>query len=501
MKIYELIIGYGLVFFFVACSSKKSSFDFPIEVSSSHNIGHLVINGKSWPQNPDTTRVKTLIVGGGIAGLSAAYHLADSNYIICELADNFGGTSSSLSFNGQPFCQGAHYDVGYPDYYGSEVLKMLTELLIIEYDSTRHLWDFQDKQYFIKKDQESQSFKNGHLLEDILEPSIDADRFLDIITAFEDKMPLPTRLIKKEFHYLDTLSFKAFLLAKHPFQEEFLQCISYQLRDDYGAGAEEISALAGIHYYKCRPYYSTQLDYFSPPEGNAYFVDRIMKALPKENLISSRLVTNITPSNEKWITQTLDINNKTQEIIVADNIIYTGKKHALKYVCPEAAPKKPKTHYAPWVVVNFVVDGSLPGKGFWQNEFPLENSFLGFVDSRSQYGSSNKTILTAYFCFPENARKSLLNIDKNKSAYVDNALTHINAYFDTEISPQIDHAFIKVMGHAMPIAKPGYLFQDFNESRPFNNFVYAGVDNGRLPVLFEAVDSGIQAAELINTIH
>ena len=500
MKIYHLITGYLIVSLTICCSSNKNARDFETETHSDHNIGHLIVNGHTWPTSLDTTHIKTLIVGGGIAGLSAAYNLTDSNYLVCELADNFGGTSSSLAYNGETFCQGAHYDVGYPNHYGQEVIKMFSQLNIIGYDSTRRLWDFLDRQYFISKDQESLSFKNGNLVSDILEPSVETDRFYDIIGDYENKMPLPTRLVGDEFRYLDTLTFEKFLLSQHPFTDNFLKCVSYQLRDDYGAGAAEISALAGIHYYKCRPYYSVHLDYFSPPEGNAYFVDRIKNELPKNNLVSSRLISKIKPKNGKWIIQSLDIKNEQQVIISADNIIYTGKKHAIKYVCPEVVSAKLKTHYAPWVVINFIIDGAVPGEGYWQNEFPLETNFLGFVDSRSQYGSHDRTILTAYFCYPENARKSLISFKENQSDYIDTALTHINNYFGKDMSPQVEKAFVKVMGHAMPIAKPGYLFNDLNEHRPFDNFVYAGVDNGRLPVLFEAVDSGIQAAELINVL-
>ena len=49
------------------------------------------------------------------------------------------------------------------------------------------------------------------------------------------------------------------------------------------------------------------------------------------------------------------------------------------------------------------------------------------------------------------------------------------------------------MGHAMSIPKINNLFNDKNLHRSEPNMVYAGVDNSRLPLLFEALDSGIQA--------
>ena len=50
----------------------------------------------------------------------------------------------------------------------------------------------------------------------------------------------------------------------------------------------------------------------------------------------------------------------------------------------------------------------------------------------------------------------------------------------------------------MPVPKKGYLFNDRNEQTKKDNFLFAGVDNGRLPLMFEALDSGILAANLIN---
>lgn len=52
----------------------------------------------------------------------------------------------------------------------------------------------------------------------------------------------------------------------------------------------------------------------------------------------------------------------------------------------------------------------------------------------------------------------------------------------------------------MPIPKVNYLFDDQNRYRSEPGLVYAGVDNSRLPLLFEAMDSGIQAVKLLDQI-
>ena len=52
--------------------------------------------------------------------------------------------------------------------------------------------------------------------------------------------------------------------------------------DDYGSTADQVSALAGVHYYACRPYYTESVELFSPPQGNAYFVQKLLEVLSPE---------------------------------------------------------------------------------------------------------------------------------------------------------------------------------------------------------------------------
>jgi len=48
------------------------------------------------------------------------------------------------------------------------------------------------------------------------------------------------------------------------------------------------------------------------------------------------------------------------------------------------------------------------------------------------------------------------------------------------------------MGHAMSVPTPRFLFNDANDKG--TDLIYAGVDNGRLPLLYEAMDSGLMAS-------
>src|SRR5688572_29225031 len=64
-------------------------------VQDNSAIGHILRDG--FHMKPTTTiEIPVLIVGGGISGLSTAYHLQKNNspeYLLLEMADKHGGNS------------------------------------------------------------------------------------------------------------------------------------------------------------------------------------------------------------------------------------------------------------------------------------------------------------------------------------------------------------------------------------------------------------------------
>ncbi|MFN7097612.1 MAG: condensation domain-containing protein, partial [Gammaproteobacteria bacterium] len=81
--------------------------------------------------------------------------------------------------------------------------------------------------------------------------------------------------------------------------------------------------------------------------------------------------------------------------------------------------------------------------------------------------------------FPQNI------LEAQKKYWVQYTLQEIADYYHiptSELSAQVAHVFIQVMGHAMAIPTPNFLWQDLNEKRTDKRMVYAGADVGRLPL-------------------
>ena len=121
---------------------------------------------------------------------------------------------------------------------------------------------------------------------------------------------------------------------------------------------------------------------------------------------------------------------------------------------------------------------------------------LGFVDSSAQYSpEKGSQVLTVYYCFKPEEREMMSLIETRKEIFIDQTVDRLEHYFDKSLINRIEKIYITQMGHAMPIPIPGYLFVDANDFKSNANLTFAGVDNGRLPLLFEALDSGIVAVQ------
>ncbi len=481
-----------------SCDWSTPERDFPVTVYTDIHTGHLIFKSSTFPK-ADSITTETLIVGGGVAGLSAANALKGQDFLLCELSDDLGGTSSSMTTDGVTFAQGAHYDLGYPANYGKDGLELLKSLDIISYHPWKNTWSFKDEQYIIPNPRKNQCFQEGKMRPDVLEEGELKEQFQKLLRPYYNRMPMPTTLVAEDLRILNDITFFDLLDQNLELTPAFKRGLDYHMLDDWGGTTEQVSALAGIHYFTCRPYETQVVDLFSPPDGNGYFIKKLANNLPADRLLTRHLVKSIKAEGEGFVTEVVDIQAQSVREIKSSNVIYAGQKHALKYIMPDQYPFFEANTYAPWLVLNLILDNQLDKKGFWQNEMLMDDeTFMGFVDSDMQETSEREhRVLTAYYCLPPESRNDLKNVEANKQVITEKTVGYLNQYFDEDISGLIKEVHVKVMGHAMPIPKPGYLFADKNQNRLYANMTFAGVDNARLPLFFEAMDSGIQAAKLL----
>ncbi|MBX2841929.1 MAG: FAD-dependent oxidoreductase [Flammeovirgaceae bacterium] len=479
----------------------ENLFEFDIIFHSDMAVGHLVFESNQFPK-VKAESVEYLIVGAGIAGLSTAWNLRDKDILICELSDRIGGSSGSESFEGDVFCQGAHYELTYPKYFGEEAIEMLKELEIVKFNSLIDKWDFVDKKFLINPHLESQCFNGKDYFDELLPEGKTMQDFFDLINPFIGNFMLPSRLISSNHQHFNQITFYEFLNKSIDISSEFKEAIDYHMLDDFGGTSTEVSAIAGLYYYANRGYLTSETEIFSPPEGNFYFASKLEQKLPENSIRLNHLVKKISPNSRGFEVEVVDIKSKNIKTIETKNVVYTGQKHSLQHIMPSQTNLFSNNKYIPWLVINFVVEPDINEDYFWQNEILSNNpNFLGFVDSAAQDKKAKNRVLTAYYCFRMEDRKYLAGLEKRKEEIINKTLEIIADYFSispAQFGSKVKKVFMKVMGHAMPLAAPGYLFNDRNLYRPYPNMVYAGVDNGRLPLFMEALDSGIMAKKYLD---
>lgn len=486
-----------------ACDFDRHNSDkkIPIEVLSDAGVGHILRNANTFEvQTADTLDVA--IIGGGIAGLTAFHQLQDKNVRVFELSDKWGGTSAAHHHKDLRFALGAHYDLAYPDYFGSEGLALLEKLNVIAYNEFSDLWEFKDTELLIPSQRESRCWINGEDYADPIGHAPDIQKFYDLIRPFYGQLPMPTRLIDKKWWHLNTVSFASFLQEKGPFSDVLIQGVDYQMYDDYGAGIEEVSALAGLHYYACRPYEKKEIPLFSPPEGNYYFAQKLIAQSEVARMHNSHLVSKITPTESGYQVDVIDIHKKIINRYQAKAIVMAGKKHTVPYLFPFLGIKS-DNQYVPWVSVNLIMPKTFElRQPIWQNDvIGIDPYFQGYVNTSSQaLMSRNLKSLTCYYCYPSDRRSDILNLENQAETIVAQTVHYIEKVMEVnELSQHIIKAVVKLMGHAMAVPEVGFLGKDLNQEVP-DDIAFAGVDNGRLPLFFEALDSGIVAAEKVRKI-
>ncbi len=491
----------GLLLTLAACKKwNKTSLQnktFPIHIDSNRSTGHLVKSAVRLPIT-STITTETLIVGAGISGLAAACSLSSNDFVVCELNSELGGTSSAISINNTLYSQGAHYDFTYPQTYGKEGLKLLEKLDVIQFNNYTNVWDFLDKQHIIPRNKEEACYVHGEMKASALMNSELRKNLFALLQEYEGNFPLPSTLISSEFHNLDHITFYDYLNKYLPIDDDFISAIDYQMLDDYGGTTKQISALAGIHYYKCRPYHTDEnIVSFSPMEGNHYFIDKMKNQIPSENLQCNHLVFSLKQEGDKWFSDVLDTKNMIRKRYITNAIVYAGQKHSLQYIHPKSYPIFNDVSYTPWVVINIVLDDNIIlTNSKWQNDFiSSNNTFLGFTDSKIQ-NQKHDRVLTAYYCFPDIHHYSVKDLESSYNTIVYETIKRMSTYYKKDISVAVKKAHVKLLGHAMPIPKPGYLTKPRNKF--VDNLAFAGVDTGRLPLFFDALDSGIQAAKFVS---
>ena len=470
-------------------------------VNEAHVVGHRLRDGAAFPAPTQTRKASVVIVGGGIAGLSAAWRLLKrgvEDVVVLEMAPEAGGNSryGRNEVSGYPW--GAHY-VPIPGKAAGLVRELFTDLGL--YDGAawdeRHLVHAPDERLFI----------HGRWQEG-LEPQVgpsrrDRDqfaRFAERIARERDSgrytIPMAASVDLARPPAEDRLSMGAWL-DREGFDSPYLRwMVDYACRDDYGGLANDVSAWAGLLYYAARD--ADDTGPLTWPEGNGWIVQRLLQRLGPR-VFTDQPAYRVQKRGRGWQVLTPGVAWQAEVVIVAAPLLVATR------IVEGAAPARVIS--SPWLVANLTLDRWPSERWFpvaWDNVIH-DSPALGYVVATHQQLRRHvpRTVWTYYWALAHqpaaDARRWLLAQEWPRLR--DRVLDDL-ARAHPDIRECVTRVDIMRHGHAMVRPTPGLLsdplWRRMHEGQ--DRLLYAHSDLSALPLFEEAQYRGVTAADRAVTL-
>lgn len=463
------------------------------------DAGHRLRDRLPFPAPRQKARVETLIVGAGVAGLSAAWHLHRRGYrdfILLEMERQPGGNARWGQNEVSAFPWAAHY-LPVPDPRQTLTRDLCQQLGLLEGNewNERHLChEPRERLYIHGRWQEGIEPAVGLKTSDVRQ----FERFQSIIGELRQtgafRIPMEEGLGRTSpaVARLDRIPFGQWLDDQGLSSPYLRWYLDYCTRDDYGTTLEAISAWAGLHYFAAREPH--ELGPLTWPEGNGWIVQRLLAQIGG-SVRTGAMVHRIRRAGNRWLAAAGDTEWE------ARFVIFAAPTWLASWLLDPPPPRWPLT-YAPWLVANLTLHRWPANRGLeyaWDNVFYGSPS-LGYVIATHQSLKTfqPETVWTWYMALaagrPADQRRLLLGGDYGwwrERVLADLERAH------PDIRRCVRRIDIFRIGHAMPRPEPGAIFHEERRRRaePSGTFVYANSDLSALSLFEEALYRGARAAE------
>jgi glycine/D-amino acid oxidase-like deaminating enzyme len=470
-------------------------------VNESAALGHRLRDRAPMPSPRRTVRVPVVIVGGGIAGLSAAWQLDRKgfhDYLLLEMEREPGGNSRGGENAVSRYPWAAHY-VPVPGLRATLVRELFRELGVL----TDAGWDERSLCFAPQE----RLFVHGEWQPGLESELLGSRTGRDELRRFEElideqrrsgEYTIPMALGARADSPLDRLSFAAWLDDAKLRSPALRWYAEYGMRDDYGALARDTSAWAGVHYHASR-----EPDEQGPltwPEGNAWIARRMAERIAPR-LMTGRLAHQISPVANSWRVRSGDAE------YVCDQVIFAAPTFLAPYVIE--GMRSPRFTYSPWIVANLTLDRWPDERGVppaWDNVI-RSGVGLGYVVATHQSLRAREggpTVWTYYGALATrdpNVERRVLQTstwhDWVERIMMELSVAHPN------IRRCVTHVDIVRLGHAMVRPTVGFLGAD---ARRIPEWTPRGIhlahsDVSGLSLFEEAQYRGVAAADAVLAVQ
>ncbi|MDL2337711.1 MAG: FAD-dependent oxidoreductase [Pseudomonadota bacterium] len=490
-------------------------------IGAQHERGHQLRDrpaGASMAAPALQGRASVLVIGAGVAGLACARALMRAgidDVRVFDLEDTAGGNSRGHTLAGMACPRGAHY-LPLPGEHATEVIELLEDLGLRR---TVHGRAVYDERHLCHSPQERLHI-DGQWHDGLLPPvealpesqrqatTAQYQRLAVLIdeVSHRNAFALPTARAawSDELEALDRITFTAWLDAQGLHAPALRWYLDHCCRDDYGAGAAQVSAWAGLHYFASR--HGFQPPGFEArdgdhgvdgvltwPEGNAWVTTRMAAPLG-DRLRTGCVALRVDQGRHEvsvdlWRAADQRVERWTAPQVVLATPLFVSTR---LLASPPAAWSDAATRmrHAPWLVANLHLDQPLRDHAgaplSWDNVVypgaelsrdasreavsvatPADTAWsaarlsLGYVDAmhQSTRPHAGPTVLTAYWALGGDtlqqlkARRAALLSD-TWSAWAARMLQDV-ARPHADMPAKVRQIDLMRYGHAMSVPAPG----------------------------------------------
>jgi len=485
-------------------------------------LGHALRDKRigSVPPDVPVTETAVTIIGGGIAGLSAAWWLKKqgfNDFTVLELEPDVGGNSRSGRNQVSAYPWGAHY-VPLANDESVYVRMLFEELGIVNGADSKGVPIYNDL-YLCHEPQErllkDGSFQEGLIPRRGLQNSEreEMSRFFAQMDKFRRMIgsdgkpafaiPLDLSSQDKDILRLDQISMAEWLKGNDFHAKPLLWYVNYCCRDDYGSSINNVSAWAGVHYFAGRRGRAANAELNSVvtwPEGNGFIVNKLKERL-QSHVETNALVVKVA-KNEGAVTSYMNTKTNSHRVIKSKCVIFAAPRFLAPHLIDDYRKHEAQEPvYAPWLVANLTLKRIPSERGIqlaWDNVSYLSNS-LGYVVATHQNITTREgaTVITYYYPLSQNdpaiERGQML---KSSAQEWRKLVTEDLEKMHPGITEEILSIDIWPWGHGMIRPSVGFLWGETRDKmkESHGNVFFAHSDMSGMSNFEEAQYHGVEAA-------
>jgi monoamine oxidase len=426
------------------------------------DICHQVRDGHAFDRPDATRKADIVIVGGGVAGLSAAYFLRGKDFLLLEKEDHFGGNAYQEEYAGQPFATGSAY--AYKDDEGDQLASEIGLKLL-------------------PVDNPDPTIVDKTFVADTWVRGIDQLPYSKEVRASFRKFRDDTMKIKvrERMMEIDSESFTKYTAGYAP---EVQQWWDGYGPSNWGAICEESSAFVGIGAVQDLVNRGDAKRVILPG-GLGCITHKLVEVLQpkyKDRMLGDATVVAVV-QDKNAVRVTYFHEGRLTTVAAKAALMCTPKHITSRMVLNLPADQKTamrRIRFAPYPVVNLIFDRPVYNRGY--DSWCPGNSFTDFIVAdwtvRDQPGYQQKNnILSFYTPLRENRRSTLLD-----EADCKNLAARVLADFQ-RLMPEcnVDPIEVRIYrrGHPMYMATPGqYTKNRLAAAHPMERIFFGNADSG-----------------------